>query len=68
MNAEFVTRQAMYASRYIEVPPGSNCCRVKAISITYSECVSVALSIKHTMRMRRIGLSYVACLALIFFF
>jgi len=33
------------------------------ISITYSECVSVALVIQHAKRMRRIILSSVACLA-----
>ena len=38
-------------------------CRAKAISITYSECVSVALVIQHAMRMRRIRLSSMACLA-----
>jgi len=37
---------------------------VKALSITYSECVFVTLVIQHTMRMRRITLSSVACLAL----
>ena len=38
----------------------NHCCSGKAISITYSECVSVALVIKHPMRMRRINLSRVA--------
>ena len=32
-------------------------CRRKAISITYSQCVSVALVIQHAKRMRRIILS-----------
>ena len=36
------------------------CCRGKAISITHSECVSVALVIQHAKSMRRIILSYVA--------
>jgi len=36
---------------------------VKKISITYSECVSVALVIQHAMHMCRIILSSVACLA-----
>jgi hypothetical protein len=40
----------------------------KAISITYSECVSVALVIQHAKRMRRIILSSVACLAVPYFF
>jgi hypothetical protein len=39
----------------------------KAISITYSECVSVALAIQHAMRMRWIVLSSVACLAVPYF-
>jgi hypothetical protein len=39
----------------------------KAISITYSECVSVALVIQHAKRMRRIILSSVACLVLPYF-
>jgi hypothetical protein len=39
----------------------------KAISITYSECVPVALPIRHAKRMRRIILSSVACLALPYF-
>jgi len=39
-------------------------CRGKARSITYSECGSVALIIRHEIRMRRIILSSVACLAI----
>jgi len=45
MSVEFITRQAMQVSRYIEVRQPNHCCRGKAISITYSECVSVALGI-----------------------
>ena len=41
-----------------------HCCRRKAIIIAYSECVSVALVIQHEKHMRRIILSYVACLIL----
>jgi hypothetical protein len=38
------TRQAMYVlSRNIEALSCSHCCHVKALSITYSECVSVGL-------------------------
>ena len=36
----------------------------KQLSITYSECTSVALVIQHAKRMRRIILSSVTCLAL----
>ena len=38
----------MYESSY------NHYCRGKAISITYSECVSVALVIQHAMRIRHI--------------
>jgi hypothetical protein len=41
----------------------NHCCRGEAISITYSECVSVVLVIEHAKRMRRIILSCGACLA-----
>jgi hypothetical protein len=47
-----------------EARSGSNCCRGKAIRITYSECESVALVKQHTKRMLRVILSSVACLAL----
>jgi len=36
-------------------------CRAKARGIAYSECVSVFLIIQHSMRIRRITLSHVAC-------
>jgi hypothetical protein len=42
----------------------SHCCCGEAISVTYSECVSVALVIRDAMRMRRIMLLPVVCLAL----
>jgi hypothetical protein len=37
--------------RNIEARPGNHCYSGKAISITYSECVSVALYTHHAMRM-----------------
>ena len=46
----------------------NHCCRGKALTITYSESVSVALLILHTKRMRRFILSSVACPALLNFF
>ena len=46
---------------------GNHRCRGKDISITYSQCVSVALGIQHVMRMRHIILSPVACPALQYF-
>jgi hypothetical protein len=46
-------------------PSSSNyCCRGKAMGVTYSECVSVALGIQHAKRMSRIIFSPVACPAL----
>jgi hypothetical protein len=50
-----------------EVRSRNHCCREKAINITYSECVSVALVIQHAMRMRPIVLSSLACLAVPYF-
>jgi hypothetical protein len=47
----------------IEVRSRNRCCSGKAVIITYSECVSVALVIRHAKRMRRIILSSVARLA-----
>jgi hypothetical protein len=78
---EYQTREAMcvcvcvcvcvHIHTYIycngEAPLRNHLCRGKAISITYSECVSVALVIKHTKRMRRIILLSVACPALPYF-
>jgi len=52
-----LTRQAMYVQRNIEVRPDNHCCKGKAISITYSEYVFVALGTQHAMRLRYI----VAC-------
>jgi hypothetical protein len=42
----------------------NHCCGGKAISITYSECVSLGLVILHAQRMRRIILLYVAGMSL----
>ena len=43
--------------RNIQVPSHNHCFIGKAISITYSECVFVALGVEHAMRMRRVVLS-----------
>ena len=40
----------------------NNCCRTKAKLITYSECVSVALTMQHVSRISCIVFSTVACL------
>jgi len=45
----------------------NHCCSGKTLSITYSECVFVALVIQHAKRKRHIILSYLACLALPYF-
>ena len=42
----------MYVYPYTEVRLCNHCCSGKAISITYSERVFVALSIQHALRMR----------------
>ena len=52
--AQYYTRQAVYVKRNIEARCCNHCRSGKAISITYSVYVSVALVIQHAMRMRRI--------------
>ena len=47
----------MCVKRNIEARWRKSCCREKAIRITYSECVFVALFIQHAMRMLRIVIS-----------
>ena len=44
----------MFVQRNIEVRWRNHCCRGKAIIITYSECMFVALVIQYAKRMRRI--------------
>jgi hypothetical protein len=58
----------MYVQRNTEALACSGFYRGKAISITYSECVSVAVGIQHAMRMRSITLSSVDSPALGYFF
>jgi hypothetical protein len=53
----------MYASRNTEARSRNHFYRGKAVSITYSEGVSVALVTQHAKRLRLI-LTSVACLAL----
>jgi hypothetical protein len=61
------TRQATYYKRNTEARSRNHCCRRKAISITCSECVSVALVIQHAKRMRLIILLCVVCLVVPYF-
>jgi hypothetical protein len=49
----------MYVQCNIEARSYNQCWSGKAISITYSECVSVALAIQHAKHMRHIILSSV---------
>jgi hypothetical protein len=60
-------RRRMY-KRNVELCTQISCFHGKSISISYSECVSVALVSHRATRMRRIILSSVACLALSHFF
>ena len=46
------TRQSTYLHRNSEARSCNHCCSRKAISITYSECVFLALGIQHAKRMR----------------
>jgi len=47
--------------RNIEARSRDYFCRGRVASITYSQCVSLALVIQHANRIRRIILSSVAC-------
>ena len=50
--------------RNIQARSRKHCCHGKAITDTYSECMSVALVIQHVMRMRPIILSSMDCPAI----
>jgi len=51
----------------IEARSRNHCCRGKATSVTYSDCVSVAFVIEYAMCKSGIILSAVPCLALLYF-
>jgi len=55
------TRQPLYFSN-TETRSCNHCCREKAMSITYSECVFVALVIQHAMRVRQLSSVASSCL------
>ena len=57
----------MYVKRNTEARSRNHGWRRKAKSITYSECVSLALVIRHAKRMRFIVLSSVASMAVVYF-
>ena len=57
-------RQATHVQRNIKARSCKHSCYEKAIGITYSECVFVALAIQHAMRMYPVILSSGACRAL----
>jgi hypothetical protein len=44
-----MTRQAMYVKHNHKVCLFNHCCKGRVVSITYSECMSVALIIQHAM-------------------
>jgi len=60
-------RQHMY-ERNFEARSRNHCCGGKAISIRYSEYVSVALVSQRVKRVRPVTLSSVDCLPLPYFF
>ena len=47
------TRQTIYVYCNTEAVSRNHCCNAKAISITYFECMFIALVIRHAERMRR---------------
>jgi hypothetical protein len=57
----------VYVLRNIDACSRNYYCSGKAINNIYSKCASVALVIQHTKRMRRVLLSFVACLVLPYF-
>ena len=61
-------RQAMYIQRNNEVRSRNHFCSEQAVSITYSECVTVALVIQHAKTMRNISMFSVACVGYTMFF
>ena len=67
MQCQFSALKKNVRMRNIEARLRNHCCCGKAVSTTYSECVSVALVNQHAKRMSRIILSSAACLSLLYF-
>ena len=67
VNCKLLNQIGIYVLHNLEAHSRYLPCRGKAINITYSECVSVALVIQHTLPMRGIVLSSVDCRCIIFF-
>ena len=65
---KILAKQATYIWHNTVTCSRNHCCRENAVSIAYSECVSVSLVIRHQKRMRPVTLSPVACLGLPCFF
>jgi hypothetical protein len=51
---ERITEWAMHVERNIQTRSCNRCCSGKALSITYSECVFVALGIHQAIHLRHI--------------
>jgi hypothetical protein len=67
--AHLLTGKAIYVKRKTEALSSYDVCCGKSISVTYFECMSVALVIQHAKRMRRIaicGLTYAQILPYFF--
>jgi len=62
------TRQAMYEWRNIEARLCNYCCSGKAINITYSEFVFVALGVEYAMRMHHVVICGLSCSVTLFHF
>ena len=65
---ENLIRRAVHVQYNTGARACNNCCSGKAVNITCSECVSVALVIQHIMRTRLTISSCVTCLAVPYFF
>ena len=53
-NRRVIKQNNKIGNARVNVTWRSHCCRRRAISITYTECVSVALRIQNAIRMRHV--------------